>query len=646
LPHHDRWREFLANLKYVVIDELHTYRGVFGSHVANVLRRLWRACAHHGARPVVVACSATIANPGALATALCGGREFVQIDRDASPAGPRTFIVLNPPVVDRITGVRRDYLKVTRAVANVLRTAGVTTLAFCRTRKAVELLTRYLREDEAGVDDRGTPVDGAALSRAEKAIRGYRGGYLPGLRREVEGALQSGEARMVAATNALELGVDIGGLDAVVLAGYPGTRAATWQRSGRAGRRQDASLTVMVLSSSPLDQFVANGPGFLFDQPPEHARIDPDNPEILVPHLRCAAYELPIAEGEALAGVAPDELAPALEYLAEAGALHREPCDDGARYFAIGVDFPADRVELRGSLEENFSVLEDAGGRGNDGKVLAEVDFEDAPLYLHPGAIYPLEGRTYEVVRLDWDARKAFVRAVRATYYTEAVTQKKVRIVEPIAGDPKSAGVGHAHVVRAVPGFKKLRFRTHENIGFGPINLPDLELHTVAAYWSVPASMLEGKTGLADPGLRASVAIAAAHAIHHCAAMVLMCDARDLGRAVAACPIPGGWAPVLGSGGRVSAEARLAAGAVPCIYLHDTAPGGIGLATQAYALGPALFEHVLRVVDGCACVRGCPTCIGPSALEPAELPGAPKLTGSLRHHVIELLHALRERAVA
>jgi DEAD/DEAH box helicase domain-containing protein len=683
LPHHDRWSAFLSGLRYVVIDELHSYRGVFGSHVANVLRRLWRVCAFHGSRPQLITCSATIANPRELAQSLCARQDFEVIDQSSAPVGPRTFVVLNPAVVDPLTGVRRDYLKCTRAVLGRLRAADLTTLAFCRTRKAVELVTRYLREDECAVHERDRspmqptqpahqgaapfnpaavgpwarmqqqpakqslvamgfrrppehagPVDPGAVDRARRTIRGYRGGYLPEHRREIEAALREGEAKVVATTNALELGMDIGGLDAVVLAGYPGTRAATWQRSGRAGRRQEPSLTIMVLSSRPLDQFVAAAPEFLFGEPPEHARVDAMNPEILVPHLRCAAYELPFgfqapgSETEtqqpwwsSWGGLETDELAGALDYLGERGALLRErEADGGVRFYAIGSAFPADAVDLRGSLEENFTVVEDVPGRAEHGRILAEVDFEDGPLYLHPGAIYPLEGKTYEVRRLDWDARKAYVHEAAVTYYTEAVCNLRVRMLEGASSSAQDrpqiedarrvpSGTGYAHVVRTVPGFKKLRFRTHENVGFGPVKLPDLELHTIAAYWGFPDQLL---AWLGDPHRRSNAALAAAHAIRHVAAMVLMCEVQDLRHAVTSgLPGPDGvtaWAPV--GFGRPSAEASMLASGRPTIYLYDDLPGGAGLSTQAHALGRPFFERVLAAVRGCGCAHGCPTCIG------------------------------------
>ncbi|MCX4241066.1 DEAD/DEAH box helicase [Paraliomyxa miuraensis] len=650
LPHHDAWGRVLAGLRYLVLDELHTYRGLFGSHVGNVLRRLWRLCRHYGARPQVIACSATIAEPGALAEALCPwtterseGRGGVEvIDHDASPAGPRTFFVLNPRVVDDVTGVRRDYIKVTREITSILRRARVATLAFCRTRRAVELLTRYLRDDEASDRaGRGPGLASQAAAAADTAIRGYRGGYLPDRRREIEKALREGEARVVASTNALELGVDIGGMDAVVLAGYPGTRAASWQRVGRAGRRGQPSLAVLVLSSSPLDQFVAASPEFLLDRTVEQARVDPNNPEVLLPHVRCAAQELPIGEDEVLPGLSRDDTALALRYLEERGGLAYEPGLEGGlegsgRYVVLGGDSVAEQVSLRGVLEENFSVLDP------DGEVLAQVDFEDAPLYLHPGAIYPIEGRPYEVRALDWDGRKASVRPVRANYTTVAVSKLRVRVVDAGRGEDDAAGseiewgagTGYAHVVRTVPGFKKIRLHTHENIGFGPVSLPDLERHTTAAFWGLPP---RAAAVLSDPVQRAGAALAAAHALRHVAAMLLMCEVGDLMHAVTA-GHPGAWGVALDALNGPDARARLEAGGVPHVVLLDRNPGGAGLAVHAFAMGAVLFDRVIAVVRGCGCEVGCPTCMGPSS-EAAEQYGVE------RPAVIAVLEALREVAV-
>jgi DEAD/DEAH box helicase domain-containing protein len=612
LPHHERWAAFLAGLRWVVLDELHTYRGLFGSHVANVMRRLLRLCAHYGASPRVIACSATIANPAELLAAVCPGLDparIVLVDRDDAPSGPRRILVVNPRVVDAVTGVRRDYLKVTRRVTSALRRHGVSTLAFCRTRKAVELLTRYLRDDEAADRTRGASGHAgevAAQRAADTAIRGYRGGYLPERRREVEQAMRDGEAQVVASTNALELGMDIGGVDAVVLSGYPGTRAATWQRLGRAGRRARPSLGVLVLSSTPLDQFIRTTPGFLFEQSPEQARVDPDNPEVFLPHLRCAVHELPMTRGDTLAGLAPDDVALALDWLADGGALWRETAGDGPPRYASPDASPAEQIDVRGPVEENFSVLDPAGD------VLAQVDFEDAPLYLHPGAIYAIEGRTFEVLALDWDARKASVRSVAADYYTEAISNTRVRVLDP-SGEPLPAevttGVGLAHLRRTVPGFKKIRFGTHENIGFGPIALPDLELHTTSAFWGLPAAHAEA---LGDPAARAAAMLAAAHALHHVAAMLMMCDTGDLGHAVTAAH-PSAWGEALAVGRKASALAEVDASTLPFVVLYDRTPGGAGLASQAHALGAAFFDRAIAIVERCGCARGCPTCMGPTA---------------------------------
>ena len=610
LPHHESWASVLAGLRYVVLDELHVYRGLFGSHVANVLRRLWRLCAHYrrdAPPPQVIACSATIANASELAGALCSRPQVEEISADAAPAGARTVVVLNPRVVDETTGVRRDYLKVTRGVASELLKASVQTLVFCRTRKAVELLTRYLRDD-ARRDRSPTDTLRPGSERETQAVRGYRGGYLPDRRREVERALREGDARVVATTNALELGIDIGGVDAVVVSGYPGTRAATLQRIGRAGRRGGSSLAVLCLSSTPLDQCVAADAGFLFGQPPEHARVDPDNPEVVLPHLRCSAHELPFDSGSSMPGLQLGDLVAGLDYLAHGGVLHREVDESGVTHWVgVGAASPAEQVDLRGPIEENFAVIDPAGD------VLAEVDYEDAPLYLHPGAIHAIEGQTYEVRSLDWDARKAYVRAVRADYYTEAIPKTRVRIVDPAEPSASACtqGTGYAQVVRTVPGFKKIRFESHENIGFGPIELPDLELHTTAAFWMLPQSVL---ARLSDPAVRAAATLGASHALHHVSAMVLMCDIGDLGVVVTA-GHPGAWGAVLSASTlqRTATDSVLAAGATPSIVLFDRVAGGAGLSTAAFELAGELFARAAALVQCCQCAGGCPTCMGAAA---------------------------------
>ncbi len=630
LPHHEGWASVFAGLRYVVLDELHTYRGLFGAHVASVLRRLLRLCRHYGARPQFVASSATIANPDDLFCQLTARPAPVHIDTSGAPTGQRTTLVLNPKVVDPVTGVRRDAIKATRAVSTVLREQGTPTLVFCRTRKAVELLTRYMQDDARA--DRAAGKGGRPES-----VRGYRGGYLPDRRREVESALRTGDASIVATTNALELGIDIGGIDAVVLSGYPGTRAATLQRLGRAGRRGHPALGVLCLNSSPLDQFVAADTSFLFGHPPEHARVDPDNPDVLLPHLRCAAHEQAFVGGHldgAWPGLCAEDLREGLEYLVEHGALVRAGEGDTAVYTTRGGDDPSAAVEIRGPIEENFAVVDQPTG-----DILAEVDFEDAPLYLHPGAIYTVEGRTHEVLDLQWDARKAFVRRVDAHYYTEAICNTNVRVIDPDVDTEADAtappaGQGLAHLVRQVPGFKKIRFGTHENIGFGPIALPDLELHTVAAYWAVPDSPDPEAPNALDPVQRAATALAVAHALRHVAAMVLMCDVGDLGHVLTA-GHPGSWGPVIHPGRRPSPDAVLHAASQPYVVLYDRNPGGAGFANAAHELGDSLLQRVQAVVSSCGCEQGCPTCMGASA---PDTDGAWEVS---RGHVVSVLTAMR-----
>jgi DEAD/DEAH box helicase domain-containing protein len=540
LPHHDRWAALFAGLKYVVVDELHIYRGVFGSHVANVLRRLRRVAEFHGAKPLFVAASATIANPGELGEAVLGGDPPAVVSESGAPSGERTFMVYNPPVVDSALGIRASYVKSAERIARELVQAGTKTLVFARSRQNVEILVRYLRDHGA-------------------EARGYRAGYLPNRRREVEREMRSGEAPCVVATSALELGIDIGSLDAVVIAGWPGSRAAAWQQAGRAGRRQGKSLAVLVATSEPMDQYVAADPEYLFGRSPEQARVDPDNLAILLPHVKCAAFELPFENDETFGPLDPETLHEVLQLLVQEGALHH----DRGRWHWIGESYPASHVSLRGPFDENFVVVE-------NGSVLAEVDARDAPLYLHPSAIYQLEGRTYQVARLDWQARKAYVDAVDSDHYTDAIDYTKIRVLETKASAGASAW-GDVHVERKVVGFKKIKYHTHENIGYGEVNLPAQEMHTRAAWFDVAQ---------APP----DAALGAAYALHHVAALLLMCDTRDLVRVIENEP--------------------------QRIYLYDACPGGTGLSERIFEERGQVAHRARALVAACACEAGCPSCIG------------------------------------
>ncbi len=584
LPHHAQWASFFAGLRYVVIDEIHTCRGVFGAGVANVLRRLRRIAAFHGASPRFIATSATIANPGELAARVMGSapERLRVIAESGAPSGARTFVLYNPPVVDSSLGLRASYLKEAKRLSRDLIDAGVATLVFGRSRRAVEILVRYLRDD----------LDRDGEEDAGDAVRGYRGGYLPDRRREVERLLRDGETRCVVATSALELGIDVGGLDAVVIAGWPGSRAAVWQRAGRAGRRGGHSVVVLVACSEPLDQYVAGDPEFLFGEPIEAARLDPDNPAVLAPHLACAAFELPFAAGEGYGPLLPDETAAALRLLARRGLVHED--GEGRGFHWVGDAYPARSVALRGGIEENFAIIDvelgvEAGG------VLAEVDRRDAARQLFVNAIVPIEARLHRVERLDWDQHQAFVRAVDVDYTTEAMTVIDVRVLDTREAAPP-AGWGDVHVEERVVGFKKIKLHTHENVGYGEVALPSFAIDTRALWFDPRPPARAWGSGWIDGVGRA------AYALEHIAALLVMCEGADLGRATVALGRPAGGGP---GGG-----AQAAAATLPRIYLYDAIAGGAGLSARLYEERRELVRRAARLVTGCRCKRGCPGCVG------------------------------------
>jgi len=554
LPHHTKWARLFENLRYIVIDELHSYRGVFGSHLANVLRRLKRLCDFYGAKPQFICCSATIANPGELAQALTG-HTFHLIDRNGAPAGERYMIFYNPPVVNRQLGIRRSYINETRRIAMEFLDHGQQTLVFANNRLATEVLVTYLKD----ACDRGRiPTE---------TVRGYRGGYLPRERREIEQRLRAGDIRAVVATNALELGIDIGSLDAVVMAGYPGTIASTWQRSGRAGRRQSASASVLVASSAPLDQYVVEHPEYFFSSSPEHAHINPDNLEILLNHLKCAAFELPIEEGETFA---PHDTGELCRFLEESKFLHHS----GNAWHWTSETYPADAVSLRAVSSDNFVVIDIS----DESKVIADVSFSTALTTLHEKAIYLHEARQYHVEHFDYDERKAYVRRVDCDYYTDAIDYTQVAELARFESAPFGPALrvqGDVRVNRQIVGFKKIKFYTLENVGAGKLQMPEQEMHTTAFWLCWPEELLtkEEKDGL--PGL--------ANALRTVASLLLMCDPRDLGLAVN--------------------DATL--------FLYDTYPGGIGQSVPLYRMAEDLIRRTIELIAACACESGCPSCVGP-----------------------------------
>src|SRR6202521_3233584 len=542
LPHHTRWTRLFENLRYIVIDELHTYRGVFGSHLCNVLRRLRRIARFYGREPQFICSSATIANPGELASRLLEADVEV-LNANGAPAAEKTFVFYNPPVVNRALGIRRTYINESARVAQEFLKHELQTIVFANSRLHTELLLTYLQQ--ANPHAPGKP----------DTIRGYRGGYLPNERREIERGLRDARIRGVVSTSALELGIDVGTLDAVVMAGYPGTIAGTWQRAGRAGRRSGSSCAVMVASSAPLDQFVVRHPDYFFGSTPEHAFIQPDNLEILINHLKCAAFELPIFPEERFGEV---DLPDLCARLAEAGFLHLA----GENSHWTHEAYPADTISLRSVTSDNFVII-DVTSAPN---VIGEIDFPSALVFVHEKAIYLHGGQQHHVEHLDFKERKAYVKRVDVDYYTDAIRYTQVRVLEiaatqrgsestgteqlerpSILSEPSSSSTSltslasfaspassHSHgdvLVRSqVVGFKKIKFFTNENIGDGKLELPENEMHTTS-YWitlerplleSLPFTVSERQSGM----------FGLLHALESVATLLLMCDRRDLGTAI------------------------------------------------------------------------------------------------------------------
>ena len=594
LPHHAAWARLLSNLRYVVVDELHAYRGVFGSHLANVLRRLERIARFHGSTPRFIFASATIGNPGEHASRMLG-RPVAAVSQNGAPTGERHVRVYNPPVVNAELGIRASYVKSAVRLAVDLVRAEVPTLLFGQSRNTVEVMLKYLRD--ALQEDKIDPA----------SVTAYRGGYLPGTRRTIENALRSGQIRCAVATSALELGIDVGGLDAVICAGYPGSMAALWQRFGRAGRRGHDSLALLVCSSVALDQYFAGAPGLLVAAPVEHARIDPDNVEILVQQLKCAAFELPFESGEGFRDLPAGNTTEALEFLAQHRVLHAAAGAAGrVSYHWSSEVYPANHVSLRSVGWDNVVVVELEGDRA-----LAEMDFRSAHTMLHEQAIYQHDAQQFQVEKLDLANRKAFVRKVAPDYFTTALTHARVSVLEeehltPLPGARATAGFGEVSVVEKVVGFKKIKFHTHENVGYGEVALPELQLHTTAFWVTLPEASLAPVAAPRPAVLEALRGIG--NALHTVACVGLMMDPHDLSRALGSADEQGGAA---GSGGGPLFN--------PTMFLYDSIPGGVGLASRLFEQRLDLLQRALSLLDHCPCEDGCPGCIGPrDAAEPVR----------------------------
>ncbi len=583
LPHHTKWVSLFENLKYIVIDELHTYKGVFGSHVAHVIRRLKRICAFYGSNPVFICTSATIKNPKELAETLTNEKHEL-IANSGAPIGKKTFIFYNPPIVNTTFGVRRSAVLEVRDLSKRLFEAGIQTIIFAKSRVRVEMLVTYLKSL-------------TAKKIHDESIQGYRGGYLPSERRAIEKGLRDGSIQMVVSTNALELGVDIGQLQACIMTGYPGNIASAWQQAGRAGRRQDEALIIYVAQSTALDQYIVNHPTYFFGTHPEEARINPDNIIILMDHLKCAAFELPFSMTDTYGEFTVQEL---LAYLEEEGVLVKT----STQWHWMSDRFPAHEISLRSAAQENVVIIDMTLPQN---KVIGEMDTYSAMTLLHEEAIYMHQGTQFQVEKLDWEEKKAYVREVEVDYFTDANLAVELKVLsEDKSAEYKSATVSYGDVsLLAIPTiFKKIRFNTHDNIGSGPISIPPMEMHTSATWVSfdLPENWSEEQLTDALNG--------AAYAMGSFIPLFLHCDRSDLS---------------------VVPQVKAVHNDRPTIFVYDSYPGGIGLSERVYDILLSLLERTIEHVENCPCKSGCPSCIG-----------AQDSIGDSKKQVLKVLNILKD----
>ncbi|MCX5853797.1 MAG: DEAD/DEAH box helicase [Deltaproteobacteria bacterium] len=599
LPHHTKWQKLFTNLKYVVIDELHVYRGVFGSHFTNVIRRLKRICRFYGREPIFICCSATVANPKEHAERLLE-RPVELIEKSGAPAARRTFILYNPPIVNRELGIRQSAMTPARLMAAELISNDIQTIVFTTSRLNVEVLTKYLKDQFSRVK---------LLDK--QFVTGYRGGYLPNLRRQIEAGLRNREVMGVVSTNALELGIDIGDLESCIMVGYPGSIASTWQQAGRAGRRKGHSLAILIARSNPMDQFIVENPDYFFSRSPEHCRSNPDNLLILLHHIKSAAFELPFEKGERFGKENLEEL---LGYLENKGVLHRVQ----DRWHWMAESYPADEISLRCINPENIVVVDTTTAGAH--KVIAAVDWDSAYTTVHDDAIYMVESQQYHVDKLDLERMKAYVHKVDVDYFTDAMTYTNVRVIDGFDKIKKRGVIiehGEVQVVRKVVGYKKIKFYTSENLGYGDITLPEKDMHTTSYWFTIPrdllneltytqAEIIDGLSGLA-------------YCLHHLSAMMLMADLRDIDRCIG--DKSGEWfvrhhmgsrfitpvSPVEKDGFPVGTDAF-----DPTLFLFDAYPGGIGFSELLFQKHDDLLAATRRLIGSCRCIAGCPSCVGPT----------------------------------
>ena len=574
LPHHTIWIRLFENLKYVVIDEIHYYRGVLGSHMGNLIRRLKRIANFYQSNPQFICCSATIGNPAEITERIIEEDVHV-IDKSGAPSGEKHFLFYNPPVINKELGIRRSVVNEVSRLSSHFLQSKVQFIVFARSRIRVEILTKYIKEAAK------------KLHISQDKVSGYRGGYLPTERRAIERGIKDGTILSVVSTNALELGIDIGQLDVSILAGYPGTIASAWQQAGRAGRRNMTSVTILIASSSPINQYIMEHPEFFFESSPENAIIDPNNLLILMSHIKCAAFEIPFNQNEIFGMEGSKEI---LEYLDEQSILRNTE----GKYYWMSEIFPAEQVSLRSASPDNVVIIDKSKGD----KVIGEVDLFSAPILTHQEAIYMHETKQYHVDNLDWDRKKAYVREVSVDYFTDAITKTSIKVLS--VDDEKQYGkvklsYGEVNVSTVTTGYKKIKLFTHENVGAGKVYLPEIEMATNSIWLELTPDFLQDiKISQSQlGGLLQSVA----NLLRNVAPVYIMCDPTDI---------------------RTVPMVKAPFSQRPTIYLYDNYPGGIGLSWKIMSYPYPIFEGALKLVASCPCRAGCPSCVGPK-LEVGEL---------------------------
>jgi len=584
LPNHPKWIEFFKSLKYIVLDEVHTYRGVFGSHMTNLVRRIRRIANFYGSDPVFICCSATIGNPKELTEKILE-RETVLVDDNGSPSGEKHIILYNPPLVDPVQGIRRGIVLESQRMALKLLKGGVKTIIFARSRVKTELISSYLNESLSNHYNENFRIK----------VEPYRGGYLPGERRLIEKGLRDGSISGVVSTNALELGIDIGGLDASILAGYPGSIASAWQQAGRAGRSSQLSLSLIIASSSPVDQYLTQNPGYFFGASPESGFVDPDNLYILIDHLKCAAFEIPFKKGETFGG----DVEELLDYLEENGVLRHT----GDSWHWADRSYPSERISLRSGAGENVVIIDNTKGRY---EVIGEMDAHSARELLFEEAIYIHKGDQYKVLKLDLENHLCNVEESTVNYYTDSILKTDIKVLE-IDGEEPVLGLklisSDILVRNEVSKYKKIKFKTHENIGYGDIFLPEYEMHTRSAVLLFPEDSKARFAFDQIPGeLQAPVISRFATVVRNTAPLFLLCGRGDIG---------------------VAGRVRDPHFEEPGLYLFDNYPGGIGLADGFHLQMDKVLRASLSLIESCPCGEGCPSCVGPCD-DRDEFSGNPK----------------------